>query len=190
MPPANPARFSSLENGQTRQQHLDGKQPHDRAVEQRGGTVGARPAQRIKKAIEAEGDAEVGEASVAIAFADARAMPPSALSLRVHRHEIGRANDRELIGGEAHGRRGRRSGVFEEGAQLADGAELHRDAEAIGVAAMLGDKRAIGIVEMKVPGELIGGGLARETSVVACLAVGEKTDRHCSFRPVASLARA
>ena len=63
---------------------------------------------------------------------------------------------------------------------MADGAELHRDAKAIGVAAMLGDKRAIGIVEMKVPGELIGGGLARETSVVACLAVGEKTDRHCS----------
>ena len=84
------------------------------------------------------------------------------------------------IGGEAHGRRGHRSGVFEEGAQLADGAELHRDAEAIVVAAMLGDKRTIGIIEMKVAGELIGGGLARETSVVACLAVGEKTDRHCS----------
>jgi hypothetical protein len=41
-----------------------------------------------------------------------------------------------------------------------------------------------------VPGELIGGGLARETSVVPCLAIGEKTDRHCSFRPVASRARA
>ena len=131
-------------------------------------------------AIEAEGDAEVGEASVAITFADARAMPPSALTLRVHRHEIGRADDRELIGGEAHGRRGHRSGVFEEGAQLADGAELHRDAEAIGVAAMLGDERAIGIVEMKVPGELIGGGLARETSVVAGLAIGEKANRHRS----------
>jgi len=107
-------------------------------------------------------------------------MPPPAFTLRVHRHEIGWVDDRQLIGGESHGRRGRSSGVFEEGAQLADGAELHRDAEAIGVAAMLGDERAIGIVEVKVAGELIGGGLARETSVVAGLAVGEKANRHRS----------
>lgn len=59
-------------------------------------------------------------------------------------------------------------------------AELDRDAQAIVVAAVFGNEGAIGIVEVEMAGELVGGRVARKTPVVAALAVSEEADRHRS----------
>ncbi len=46
------------------------------------------------------------------------------------------------------------------------------------VAAVLGDEGAISVVEVEMASELLGSGLACETSVAARLVVGEEADRH------------
>lgn len=107
-------------------------------------------------------------------------MPPTARAFRVDRHEFGRAGDRQLIGGEAHGRRRRHGRLFEQGPEEAQRAKLDRNAEAVVVAAVLGHERAIGVVEVEMASELVRCGFAGEPAVLAGLAVGKETDRHRS----------
>lgn len=51
---------------------------------------------------------------------------------------FGRAGDRQLVGGEAHGRRRRHGRLFEQGPEEAQRAKLDRNAAAVVVAAALG----------------------------------------------------
>ena len=107
-------------------------------------------------------------------------MAPSAVAGPVGLHEAGPNGDRQLVGGEAHGGCGRLGGIIEEGAEQTHRTELHRDAESVVVATVLGDEGAVGVVEVEVARELVGRGLAREAAVAAGLVVGEEADWHRS----------
>ena len=105
-------------------------------------------------------------------------MPPTARALRVDRYEFGRAGDRQLVGGEAHGRRRRHGRIFEQSPEEAQRAKLDRNTEAVMVAAVLGHGRAIGVVEVEMASELVRCRFAGEPAVLAGLAVGKEADRH------------
>jgi hypothetical protein len=105
-------------------------------------------------------------------------MPPTARALRVDRHEFGRAGDRQLVGGEAHGRRRRHGRIFEQSPEEAQRAKLDRNTKAVMVAAVLGHEPAIGVVEVEMASELVRCRFAGEPTVLAGLAVGKEADRH------------
>lgn len=43
---------------------------------------------------------------------------------------------------------------------------------------MLADEGMIGVIQMEVPRELVGGGVADEAAVSICLIAGQEPDRH------------
>ena len=166
-----------LEHRQSRQQNLVGEQKGNSSIEQRRGPVGAGPAKGVEKAAQPERHAGIGDGAIAIACPDARDMSPARPVVRIGENRA-RIIEAELLCRVPHG--GRRScrKVLEKHPEQANRSELDGDAQAVAIAAMLGDKRAIGVIEIEVPDQLIGGRLVRETTVAPDLVLGEEADRH------------
>jgi len=68
--------------------------------------------------------------------------------------------------------------VFKERPQQANRAKLNSNAQAVVIPAVFGDEGSIRVVEMKMPGELIVRGFAREAAVSSSLIFGKKADGH------------
>ena len=83
-----------------------------------------------------------------------------------------------MVGGEAHCRGRRRGRIFEQGPKEVQRAKLNRNAKSVAVAAVLGQERAVGVVEVEIASELVRCWLAREPAIVAIVAVGKEADRH------------
>jgi len=73
--------------------------------------------------------------------------------------------------------------IREEGPEIADGAQLHGEAEAIVIAAPAREQLPIGRVEIEVARQHDVARVAVEARVGAHLSVGEKFDRHAALPP-------
>ncbi len=71
-----------------------------------------------------------------------------------------------------------RQRIVQEGSQVAHGAQLHREAEPVVVAALASDPLQIDVIEVKVPVQLVGRGRARVAAVLLALRLRQKADRH------------
>lgn len=94
----------------------------------------------------------------------------------------------ELFRHAADHRRRHGNGVRQQGAQEAQSPEMNGAAQAHMGAAVGADEGQVGVVEMKVAGQLLGGGVAAELAVALALWGGEKGDRH-QVRPRPARAR-
>ncbi len=68
--------------------------------------------------------------------------------------------------------------VVEKGAEVAYGSELHRQSQAHVIATARTNEGLVGVVEVKVAGELIGRRLAVEPAVAALLRLVQEADGH------------
>ena len=166
-----------LEHRQSRQQNLVGKEKGNGPIEQRRRPIGAGPAKSVEKAAQPERHAGIGDGAIAVAGPNTRDMPPASPIVRIGKNRV-RIIEAELLCRVPH--RGRRGGrkVFEKHAEHANRSELNGDAQAVAIAAVLGDERAIGVVEIEMPHQLVGRRLSRETTVAPDLVFGEEADRH------------
>ena len=179
------ARDQALKGRCSGQQDLLRHQPGRRAVEQHAGPVGAGPAQGVEPARQAEAHERVGELAVAVALPDLGGVQPAHPAGIVLR-QAARVGDAELprqVGGHP-GRHG--GGIVEEGAQEADGAELDREAQAHVVPSFRGGQVAVGVVEVEVPGKLVGRRLAGVAAIPPLLLGGQEGDRHVGAASAAS----
>jgi len=88
--------------------------------------------------------------------------------------------DLQLVGQIGDDRRGDVQGVGQEGAQEPDGAELHREAQAVVLAAVPVDEVAIGVVQEEEALQLRPGERLGVSAVRSGLVVGEELDRHAA----------
>jgi hypothetical protein len=168
----------SLDDRDTRQQHLVGDQPGRSPVNQGAGSIVAAPAKGIEPSGQSETRlcviAKVREAAVP---PDQCEVPDAPASRKIGVHACAGFKS-ELFD---HGRQDRRrdlSGRDWKCAQKPGARQHHREAEPIVVSAQSSDELAIGLVQMEVSRELVGRRFAVEASKALALGVSEVTGRH------------
>jgi hypothetical protein len=167
------------------QQNLVRHQPSRGLIEQCARTIRACPAQGIKPPEQSPLGEFVGKIAVAIPLTNFRRMPPSPLAfpVRVKGTIDWRA---ELAADEADHARGHIAGVFQKGPEKSYRAELDSKSETHVYAAAAQHECPIGIIEMKISGQLFGGNLVRKPPVAPLLLGREETDRHQLWSLLAS----
>jgi hypothetical protein len=81
-----------------------------------------------------------------------------------------------------HGRR-----ILEEGPQKAHGGKLQGEAETVGGAALLDDPRVVGVIEVEVPGQLLGRRIAGILAVALALRGAQEAHGHGGLPDLAVL---
>ena len=158
-------------------------QPGGGQVEEQAGPLGAEPGAGVEPADQAEVLRLVGEVAVAVPPPDlARVLAVRGRAVQVSR-EAGRVRDPQLATQMGH-HAGRDIGrVGEEGAQEPDRDQLQREAQPVLVPTALGDQGEVGVIEMEVPSQLRGRGLAGVAAVAPLLLRGQEIDGHPGFPP-------
>lgn len=125
------------------------------ALEKYTRPVGAGPAQGVEPPRQTKGDQRFREFDVAIGSADFRCVLPALLAGAVGVCLVQRL-DAQLLGQRPqHGLRHCQR-VFQKRAQVAHRRELDGEAQPIMRTALRCDQRMIGIVQVKIPGEVVG----------------------------------
>ena len=173
----------SCQDAHARQQHLTLGQPGGGQVEEQAGPLGTEPGTGVKPADQAEVLRLIGEVAVSVPPPDlARVLAVRGRTIQVPR-EAGRVRDPQLpaqVGDHAGWDIDR---VGEEGAQESDRGQLQGEAQPVLVPAPLGDQGAVGVVEVEIPCQLGGRGLAGVAAVAPLLLRGQEVDGHRgSFR--------
>ena len=175
--PGADAGHQALKGRRTWQQHLLRHQPGGCAVEQHARPVDACPAEGVKPANQAEANEWICELAIAEASTDFSGVLPTASSLAIQ-GEAGRICDPELAGHLARHTGRHIDRIVQEGAQKPHGAELYGEAQPHVIPTFSRGQLAVGVVEVKVPGELVGTRFTCIAAVTALLFRGQKGDRH------------
>lgn len=164
------------ERGYAGEQDLVIHEPGGGMVEENARSLGAHRRASVEPPHEAKDLTGFAELAVAIAFPDLVDMAPSGLILVVP--NAARIRDTELAGEVCKGATGNLGGLGEEGAEEAHGPQLGGEPELVVVAMATRDALSIGLVEMKVLGELLRRGFAGEAAIALRLRRGEEVDGH------------
>jgi hypothetical protein len=158
-------------------------QPGGGQVEEQAGPLGAEPGAGVEPADQAEVLRLVGEVAVAIPPPDlAGVLAVRGRAVQVS-GEAGRVRDPQLATQMGH-HPGRDIGrVGEEGAQEPNCDHLQCEAQPVLVPTALGDQGQVGVIEMEVPSQLGGRGLASVAAVALLLLRGQEIDGHPGFPP-------
>lgn len=111
-------------------------------------------------------------------IADARPVPPSPLRGAISRYQFGRSVDCQLVASKPRYRRRCLCWIFKKGAEKPQRAKLHRDAEAVVIAAVRANECPIRIVEVKMTRELFRSWISDKATISKSLIVREKADWH------------
>src|SRR5260370_4089915 len=155
-------------------------QPCSRPLKQHAWPIGSCPAQRIKPAGKTEGCPLLGDFYITVSTADLRCMKPALFAGPVSQPAFPNVHA-QLFSQRVKYHRWHSHRIVKKSAEVADRAELHGEAEPVVVAALLCDHRMIGIVQMKVAGEVVKRRNSAAAATVLALFVPEEADTQRAF---------
>src|SRR5216684_632541 len=149
-------------------------------IEQRARTLGPGPALRIEPARQAKPGRVIREVAIPMIHPELCGMSKAPLAVPIADQVRGRS-DAELPGHRGnnsswHGRR-----ILEERPQKAHGGELQGEPKTVGSAALLDDLRVVGVIEVEVPGQLLGRRIADIPAVALALRGAQEAHGHSSL---------
>jgi len=151
-----------------------GDQPGGRYIKEQARAFGVEPGPQVKPAKKTEMIRLRGEIAVPVGIADLYLMlVPGRPALEVTRKTIG-VSDLQLATHILDDPLRDVLRVGKKGSKESERGELKRETEAIVIASTPPDENTIGVIEVKVAGQLRGGGVIRKASVKAFLLLGQK----------------
>jgi hypothetical protein len=175
-------RDEALEHGRARQENLVLEQPCDGEVEQHARALAHGPRPCLQPLTEPALDRLVAEVPVAVRPADLRRVVPArlAVAIALEDREVG---DVELTGHVVDHQPGDVGGIGQERPQEPHRAELQREPQPRPIPGAALDQGSVGVVEVEVAVELLGGRVVAETPEALPPLLGQELDRHASPPP-------